>query len=221
MNGQFLPRLPQLLAIMALGLLAACAQPFEARVQSFQSMPPVQGQTFVVKPAVEGKVGSLEFAAYSGLVATEMQRLGFQPAASPEQADLTVLVDFGAGPGRERIATRPGMGMGMGWGGWGGWGGPGWYGGRGGWGWNDPFWGPGMGGMWAQPDVYSFTVYPAFLEVDILRTADKVSVFEGRAETTTRVNDLPSTMPSLVTALFTDFPGASARSTTVKVPAKR
>lgn len=217
MNAEFLRRMPQLLAVMALGLLAACTQPFEARVQSFQSMPPAQGQTFVVQPAVETKQGSLEFAAYAGLVTTELQRLGFQPAVAPAQADLTVLVDFGAGPGRERIATRPGMAMG---GAWGGWYGRGWYG-RGAWGWNDPFWGPGWGGAWAQPEVYSFTIYPAYLEVDILRTADKVSLFEGRAETTTRVNDLPSTMPSLVTALFTDFPGASARSTTVKVPAQR
>jgi hypothetical protein len=219
MNAQMLPRLPQIAVILALGLLAACAQPFEARVQSFQSMPPVQGQTFVVQPAVEARKGSLEFAAYAGLVATELQKLGFQPAATPAEAYLTVLVDFGAGPGRERIATRPGM-AGGGW----GWGGRGWYGRHPGF-WGDPFWGPGWGGGWggdwAQPDIYSFTVYPAFLEVDILRTADKVSLFEGRAETTTRVNDLPSTVPSLVTALFTDFPGASARSKTVQVPASR
>jgi hypothetical protein len=143
-----------------------------------------------------------------------MQKLGFQPAATPEQADLIVLVDFGAGPGRERIASRPGASPAWGWGAWGGrgWGGP--------WGFYDPFWGPGWG-AWSQPEVYSFTVYPAFVEVDILRAADKTSLFEGRAETTTRVNDLPSTMPNLVTALFTDFPGASARSTTVRVPNQR
>lgn len=208
-------RIPQIAVILAFGLLAACAQPFEARVQSFQSMPPERGKSFVVQPAVEGKTGSLEFAAYAGLVATELQKLGFQPAASGAQADLTVLVDFGAGPGRERIASRPGMQPAWGWGGWGG---RGWYG-RG-WGFYDPFWGPGWG-AWGQPEVYSFTVYPAFLEVDILRTADKSSLFEGRAETTTRVNDLPSTIPNLVTALFTDFPGASARSTTVRVPTQR
>jgi hypothetical protein len=219
MNAFPLPRLPQLLAILALGLLAACAQPFEARVQSFQSMPPKQGQTFVVQPAIEAKTGSLEFSAYASLVATELQKLGFQPVAAGNQADLTVLVDFGAGPGRERIASRPGMGGAWG-GGWGGaWGGRGWHGRP--WGFYDPFWGAGWGGGWGQPEVYSFTVYPAFLEIDILRTADKVSLFEGRAETTTRVNDLPSTMPKLVTALFTDFPGASARSAKVRVPTQR
>ena len=69
--------------------------------------------------------------------------------------------------------------------------------------------------------LLSFTVYPAFLDVTIKRSADQTAVFEGRAETTTRVNDLPSTMPNLVTALFKDFPGASSRSAVVRVPQNR
>lgn len=209
----------QLLAIAGLALLAACAQPFEARVQSFQSMPPAQGQTFTIKPAVESRQGSLEFAAYAGIVATELQRLGFQQAADPAQAYMTVLLDFGAGPGRERVATRPASVSSWGWYG-PGWHGAGWRGSRhpGWWGsFYDPFWGPGFN----QPEVYSFTVYPAFLEVDIVRTSDKVALFEGRAETTTRVNDLPSTVPNLVSAMFTGFPGPSARSGVVRVPPAR
>lgn len=203
-------------AIAALGLLAACAQPFEARVQSFQTMPPAQGQSFAIKPAQADRQGSLEFAAYAGLIATELQKQGFQQASSPDQAYLTVLVDFGSGPGRERLATRPGMSS-PGW----GWYGRGWYG-RGGWGnpwanpWGSPFWDP-----WNQPDVYSFTVYPAFLDVTIKRSSDQTPLFEGRAETTTRVNDLPTTMPNLVSALFKDFPGASSRSVVVQVPQSR
>ncbi|TPE64052.1 DUF4136 domain-containing protein [Sandaracinobacter neustonicus] len=202
-----------MLLAAGLALLAACAQPFEARVQSFQSMPPAQGQTFTIQPASPDRQGSLEFAAYSGLIATELQKHGFQQAASPEQAYLTVLVDFGSGPGRERIATRPATPSTWGWYGRGGW-----YGRPGGWWgpWGDPFWDP-----WNQPDVYSFTVYPAFLDVTIKRTADKTPVFEGRAQTTTRVNDLPSTMPNLVSAMFQDFPGASSRSAVVKVPQNR
>jgi hypothetical protein len=205
----------RLLAIAGLALLAACAQPFEARVQSFQTMPPVQGQSFAIKPAAEAQQGSLEFAAYAGMVATELQKLGFQQASDPSQAYLTVLVDFGAGPGRERLATRPSSAPPPVW----GWYGRGWYSRNPSW-WGsfyDPFW----GSAWNQPEVYSFTVYPAFLEVDIRRTADGASLFEGRAETTTRVNDLPGTMPNLVTALFTDFPGASARSTVIRVPSNR
>lgn len=209
-----LPRITQLLAIATLAFLAACSQPFEARVQSFQSMPPVQGQTFYVKPANENRQGSLEFAAYAQLVGTELQKHGFRPAASAEAADVLVMMDFSAGPGRERIATRPAMNSSM------GWYGPGW-----GWGYRSAWgpWGPwgGWGDPWGGQEVYSFTVYPAYVHVAMMRTADKTPLFEGRAETTTRTNDLPSIMPNLVTALFTDFPGASARSQVVRVPAPR
>ncbi|MGL6043850.1 MAG: DUF4136 domain-containing protein [Sandaracinobacteroides sp.] len=204
----------RLVAIAGLALLAACAQPFEARVQSFQSMPPAQGQTFTIVPVAESNRGSLEFAAYAGLVATQLQRLGFQPAANPADAYMTVQMDFGAGPGRERLATRPSTASTW------GWYGRGWSGSRNPWWGNsfyDPFWGPG----WNQPEVYSFSIYPAYLEILMKRTADKTSLFEGRAETTTRVNDLPATMPNLVTALFTDFPGAQARSGVIRVPPSR
>ena len=205
------PRLGMVAGVLALGLLSACAQPFEARVQSFQMMPPTQGQTFAVKPATDERKGSLEFSSYAQLVAAELQRLGYRQVAEGQPSDLTVLVDFGAGPGRERLATRPGMGPA--WGGTWGWYGRGW--GRPGfWGsFYDPFWGP-----WNQPEVYSFTVYPSFLEVDIHRTADNGPLFQGRAETTTRVNNLPQIMPKLVTALFTDFPGEPSRSKLVRVP---
>lgn len=206
-------RLPQFIAIASLALLAACSQPFEARVQSFQSMPPVQGQTFYVKPANESRQGSLEFAAYAGLVGTELQKQGFRPASSAETADVLVTMDFSAGPGRERIATRPSMNSSW------GWYGPGW-----GWGWGHrSAWGGwgAWGDPWGGQEVYSFTVYPAYVHVAMVRTADKVPLFEGRAETTTRTNDLPGIMPNLVAALFTDFPGASARSQVIRVPAQR
>jgi hypothetical protein len=198
--------------IATLALLAACTAPFEARVQSFQMMPPAQGQTFTVKPADSKREGSLEFQTYGQLVSAQMQQLGFRPVAAGQSADLNVMMDFGAGPGRERVATRPGLSS-PSW----GWYGRGWYGRHPMW-WGsfyDPFWGPG----WNSQEVYSFTVYPAFVEIDILRTSDKTPVFEGRAETTTRVNDLPATMPKLVSAIFTDFPGEPARSKVVRVPA--
>lgn len=199
-------------AFASLSLLAACATPFEARVQSFQQMPPIQGQSFVVQPADESRAGSLEFQSYAGLVSEELRRIGFQPASSAAGAQLQVMIDYGSGPGRERLATRPGTSS------W-GWYGRGWYSRNPLW-WGsfyDPFW----GSAWDRQEVYSFTVFPAYLEVDILRAQDKLPLFEGRAETTTRVNDLPATMPKLVRALFTDFPGGTSRSRVVQVPAEK
>ena len=201
--------------LAAMALLSACAQPFEARVQSFQTMPPNQGQTFTVKPAVEAHQGSLEFGSYAAIVAGELQKHGYRQVAAGQPADLNVLIDFGAGPGRERIATRPGMGpmWGGSWGWYGRrWGNPGFWGS-----FYDPFWG---GGPWSEPEVYSFTVYPSYLEVDIHRAADNSPLFEGRAETTTRVNNLPAVLRKLAEALFNGFPGEPAQSRVVRVPTK-
>ncbi len=214
MNGRLV------LGFATLALLSACATPFEARVQRFQQMPPPQGQTFVVKPADPAREGSLEFQSYANLVANEMRAAGFVPAASAADSYLTVKLDFGVGPREDRINTRPGTVQHWGWygRGWYGRGQPGWWGS-----FYDPFWGPGWGAgaSWSAPEVYSYSLFPTFVEVDIHRTADNVQVFEGRADSNTRVNDLTTTVPKLVTALFTDFPGASAQSKVVRVPAQR
>lgn len=191
-------------------LLAACATPFEARVKSFQAMPPARGQSFAVVPADPARAGSLEFQTYASLVSAELARQGFVPAGADAGADLLVQLDFGSGPPRDRLDTRPALASTW------GWYGRGWHGRHPFW-WNsfyDPFWGP-----WPQQEIVATTVYPAFVEVDILRSADKAPLFEGRAETVTRTNDLPGTMPNLVTALFKDFPGAPAGSRTVRVSA--
>ncbi len=208
----------QVFAIASLAALAACAQPFQARVESFQAMPPAQGQSFYLAPADSALVGSLEFSSYAALVGAELQKHGYRLSPAAEGADLKVTVDFGSGPARERLASRPStysMGMyPMGW----GWAGRGW-------GWSrypswyyDPFYRPWG---WDSPEVYSYTVYPAWLHVVIQRVADQQSLFEGRSETTSKANDLPATMPKLVTALFTDFPGQSAVSRVVRVPDAR
>lgn len=216
MTSGKLQRLMQVCAVASLATLAACASPFQARVESFQVMPPAQGQSFYLAPVDSARANSLEFSSYASLVAAELQKHGYRQASAADGADLKVLVDFGSGPARERLATRPSTypaGWGWGWAGrgWGGWSRyPGWY---------DPFYGPW--GYWDNQEVYSYTIYPAFLHVMIQRSADSQPLFEGRAETTSRVNDMPNTMPKLVTALFTDFPGQSAVSKVVRVPESR
>jgi Domain of unknown function (DUF4136) len=209
-----------IIGLSALMLLAACATPFEARVQRFQQMPPAQGQSFVVKPADPAREGSLEFQSYANLVANEMRLAGFVPAATPADAYLIVKLDFGVGPREDRINTRPGSMNTWGWygRGWYGRGHPGWWGS-----FYDPFWGPTWGGSaaWGAPEVYSYTLFPTFVEVSIHRAADNAQVFQGRADSSTRVNDLTSTVPKLVTALFTEFPGAASQSKVVRVPAQR
>lgn len=204
---------------LAAGLLltvAGCATPFQARVQHFQQLPPLQGQTFTIVPSDAERAGSLEFASYAQLVSERLRQHGLVPAES-SAAQLVVTLDYGSGPGRERLATRnTSMSMGWGWG-------PSWSRGwRSGWGWGG--WGGwGYPGMWGDPwgpEVYSYSVYPAFLDMRIARASDKTSLFEGRADSIVRVNDLTVTVPKLVDALFQNFPGDRVQSGVVKVPTK-
>lgn len=197
------------LAATALLLVGACTQPFQARVQSFQRMPAAQGQSFTLAPMDASNQNSLEFHSYAALVSQQLAGQGFAPAAAGSKADLEVRIDYGSGPPRERLATRPGTSMSWGW-----YGRP-YYWGRG---FHPYWWGSFHDPFWDQPEVYSYTIYPAYLHVSIHRMTDKTPLFEGRAETTTRVNDLPSIMPKLAQALFQDFPGDPATSRVVKVP---
>jgi hypothetical protein len=92
------------------------------------------------------------------------------------------------------------------WGPWGGWGGG--YG-RWGYGFNDPFFG--------GPNVRSYTVYTSAIDLKIDRAADGQRLFEGKAEAVSRSNRLPTLVPNLVDAIFTDFPGSSGETVRITI----
>ena len=214
--------------IVAIALLlgvAACTTPFEARVNRFQALPAPQGQTYAIQARDPAKAGGLEFATYAGLVRQRMNTVGFVEASSPAAASLVVNLDYAVSQPRERIETRPGFGYGgFGYGGYGGFGGYGrgyrgfGYGGFGGFGYG----GFGYGGFYdpffSSPEVYSVTQFNSYVALRINRVADNSSVFEGRAETVSRTNDLTRLVPPLVDALFTGFPGNSGETVRVRLP---
>jgi hypothetical protein len=209
------------LSLIALG---ACAQGFNARVSRFQALPPpAQGETFIVQSRNPALQGGIEFQTYAQLVAQRLEQFGYHQAADAKSANLVVSIDYDVDQGHDRIETIPGWG---GYGGFGGWGwGPGFYRpafGRFGWryGWYDPWlWGGGFGG----DEIRSYTVYQSELHMEIDRTADGKSVFEGTAKALSRSDDLPYLVPNLVEAMFTGFPGNSGETVkiTVPPPAKR
>jgi hypothetical protein len=204
-------------AAVALLLLSACATPFQATLTRYHAPEGLaQGQSFVVAPANPDRADSLEFATYAALVSRNMVAKGFREAASAEQADLVARFAYGIGPPRDRIGTRPGPAFSSwGWYGRSSWG-PGWhpwFGSR----FYDPFWGPGFGGT----EVYSFTEFPAFAELDIAPSKGRRNVFEGRAETASRQGGAPGVVPKLIDALFVDFPGASGEVRRVQVAEER
>ena len=204
-----------ILPLATLALLAGCAPSFEARVARFSALPPEATKSFAIEARNPADAGGLEFATYANLVRKELLTNGFVEAASPAQANVVVLMDYGMGTPQTQIQTRPGTSFNAGWGGgWGRYGGPGW----GGWGWN-PYWGggwgAGWGGGWSQPEVYSVTRFPASFAMKMVRNQDKVSLFEGRAETLSTNSNLTVLMPSLVRAMFTQFPGTSGQTVRV------
>lgn len=205
----------------ALLALSACTTGFPAQVSRFQAMPAPQGQSFVVQAADPEKRGGLEFSRYADLIRANLLQQGYQEAASADRATFVVLVDYGVDNGQQKIVTTPGFG-GYGFGGYGyGFGSPfysryGFYGHRYSpffYGWSDPFWGPAWG-----PEIESYTVYTSYLDMDIKRTADGQSLFEGEAKAHSTNDHLTEIVPNLVEAMFTGFPGNSGETIKITVP---
>lgn len=200
--------------------LGGCATGFPAQVSRFQAMPAPQGESFVVQAADPNKNGSLEFSQYAGLVRRNLIDQGYTEASSPQAATFVVELDYGVDRGREKIATRPSMNAGFGYGY--GWGRPyysrfGYFGHRYRspfyYGWHDPFWGDPF-----DRDVYSYTVYESYLDMDIKRTANNEPLFEGTARARSRTDELQTLVPNLVEAMFTNFPGRSGEVVKITVP---
>ena len=208
-----------LTAPVALLALSACTTGMRTQVQRFQAMPAPQGQSFVIQAANPANNGGLEFSQYASLVRNHLAQLGYSEAASADDATLVVSLDYGVDDGRERIVSYPdpfgygGFGYGRGYGRFGYWGGHRPYY----WGFHDPWLWGGYGGY----DTYSYTVYTSFLDLDIRRTADGQSLFEGLAQARSRNNELPQLVPSLVEAMFTGFPGNSGETVRITVAPDR
>ncbi len=204
---------------LALGALAACASPFRADVQRFESqLPAPAGQTFTVVADDPALAGGIEFRNYAQLVADHLASLGYTPVNNPADAQLLVRFDYGVDNGRERVRSTPGFRD------------PwysSWYGyqpvilrtSRGprvayvpyrpwGFGWNDSFF---------DRDVYSYTVFTSGIELKIDRAADGQRLFEGNAQAVSTSNRLQYLVPNLVEAMFTGFPGNSGETVRISV----
>ena len=207
---------------MILAGLAACATPFKADVQRFQTqLPAPQGESFFVVADDPALAGGLEFSQYADMVESQMQRLGYAEAASADDATLLVRFDYGVDKGRERIRTT---------------------------GFHDPFyspwasyrspfyrspfyrdryyrsryygsrWGFGFYDPWfGGPDITSYTVYTSGIDMKIDRATTGERLFEGKAQALSTSNRLQHLVPNLVEAMFTDFPGNSGETVRISI----
>ena len=198
----------------ALGL-SACASSLNTTVSRYQAMPAAQGQTFFVVPG-EGMAanGGLEFQRYASLVAQQLQARGYTPAADPKSASMIVQLGYGVDSGQTRIVEDPFYRSRYGFGGF-GWGSPfyrsrfGWGGGFS-WGWDDPFW---YGG-----GVDSYVEYHSQIDLHIRASGSNAPLFDGRAQARSETNRLDVVIPSLVTAMFTGFPGRNGETVRITIP---
>jgi hypothetical protein len=209
-----------LAAPAALLMLGGCATGLPTQVSRYQAMPAPAGQSFVIQSADPDDRGGLEFSRYADLVRRHLIEQGYSEAASPQAATLVVSLDYGVDDGRQQVVTYPSSGFGYGgfgyrpyWSRFGGYGrfrSPFYYG------WDDPFWYRGFG-----DDVDVYTVYSSFLDMDIKRSGDGQSVFEGTARARSRTDDLGVLVPNLVEAMFTGFPGNSGETVKITVAPER
>ena len=217
-------RIRRFTAILALGVaavgLSACAEQINTTVSRYQAMPAPQGQTFFVVPGGGmANNGGLEFQRYAGIVAQQLQARGFQPATSPQSANMIVQFGYGVDRGQVRYVEDPFYRSRFGYGGFGGfgWGSPfyhsrfGWGGGYS-WGWDDPFW---YGG-----GVDSYVEYHSQIDVHIRSAGTNAALFDGRAQARSETNRLDVVVPSLVEAMFTGFPGRNGETVKITIPTR-
>ena len=193
----------QIIALLSVLLLSACATNMRSEVASFYETVPQTGQSFKVVALDEKKQGGIEFGKYAALLADELSRQGYQYTPDAENPDLVVRFDYDVSNGEDRLKVIPDSHAGLRY----GWG----IGMR--WGYYDPF---GMSFFGRHNDVLPVTVYTRKLAISI--TKDDVVVYESRLANTNRSNDLTKAMPLLVKSLFVDFPGESEKLRRVTIP---
>ncbi len=210
-----------LLGVAALGV-SACASSITSTVSRYQAMPAPQGQTFFVVPGGGmANNGGLEFQRYAGLVAQQLQARGYSPASSPQSASMVVQLGYGIDKGQVRYQEDPFYRSRYGYGGYGGFYDPFYspfyyprfgYGYRSPfyYGWNDPFW---YGG-----GVDSYVEYHSQIDLHIRARGSNAPLFDGRAQARSMTNRLDVVIPSLVEAMFTNFPGQNGETVRITIP---
>jgi hypothetical protein len=204
-----------MLGVAALGL-SACAESLRTTVSRYQAMPAPQGQTFFVVPGGGmANNGGLEFQRYAGLVAQQLQARGYAPASNPQSATMVVQLGYGIDKGQVRYVEDPFARSRY----YDPFYGPffyprfGYYRSPFYYGWNDPFW---YGG-----GVDSYVEYHSQIDLHIRARGTNAPLFDGRAQARSTTNRLDVVVPSLVEAMFTNFPGQNGETVKITIPTRK
>lgn len=192
-----------ILIVMALALGGCADSGFKASVTRFHDMPAPshigQGEGILIEPLNPENAG-LQFTAYADLVGQQLGKLGYQPAKDVTP-DIIARIDYSI---TEQVGVQqdkgPRIGIGVG----------------------------GGGRHMAGSLGTSFSlgggpkpVYLARLALVLQKRENGQRLFEGKAENLGTNPDLSAVMPFLVEALFTNFPGVSGSSETIKIEGKK
>lgn len=190
-----------LLPLLALGFLGGCASTFTADVTRFHDLPPVTAQTVQIVAKNPDMQDTLEFQKYADMVGARLEAQGYRAPQAGTPSDYIAGIDYGVGEGRQALRDGDsGSSVGVGVGG----------GSRGGL-------NVGVSTAFMISGGDGDSVYVRRLYMDLTRRSDDTRVFEGRAVSEGRTPDLGKIMPYLLDALFTDFPGRSGETRTIKL----
>ena len=212
-------------AALALALVSGCAigpQVVRTDVTSFNQWAALPAdRTYVFSRTLEYE-NSLELKGYEDIVRDELSTQGFRLA--PDASGATLVVTLRPSVSSTRVRTRdsgfgPFYGGGGFGGGYGGFGGRGGYGGFGGYGpYGGPFYGGGFYNDFDQPDL---DIYRHRFELDIeSKGVAARRYYEGRVEASDSNGANAQVVPSMIRALFTEFPGNNGQTRRVDVPAE-
>jgi hypothetical protein len=195
---------------IALALAGCATQTPPVQVTRFHLGQPIAPGRVSVEPADKNQADSLEFGTYAAAVEAELGRVGFQVVPNVPNSELVAAVTVFR-DSRDGLVQGSGSGVSIGLGG-GGFGGGGRRGGG----------GIGLGGGVSfpigksKPNVVMLTE----LGVQIKRRSEGTVIWEGRARAEERMTgnaaDSTATVRRLASALFSNFPGESGKTVTVK-----
>ena len=185
------------LIMISIALLSACASQVTSEVTRFHRVAPPQGATIAIVPLDKAKTGSLEFARYAAMVAQKFSAIGYTVITSGKP-QFYARMDYSVGAGETRIQSWSGNYVHYHF----------YYGHP------HPYY---MGAWWDEPNVYSYTVYPRNLNLNIVDSGTGSMVFEGRVRSYGTEDKLTQVMPYLVDAMFQNFPGESGVTRVVTI----
>ncbi|MCB1694389.1 MAG: DUF4136 domain-containing protein [Pseudomonadales bacterium] len=170
--------------------VAGCATQVTSEVTTFHRLASPNGETIAVVPTDEAKTGGIEFNDYAAKVAAQLSEIGFKPVASDENPQILARFDYGVGPGETHVRSLPDNYVHYHF----------YYGHPRAW---------YLGTWWDEPEVYSYTVYPRYLDLTLIRASDGEVLFEGHVKSAGREDNMNEVVDYLIDAMFQNFPGES------------